>query len=109
MTKIAKLAEGLICKPDKPEFAGLEILHNFTELIDRAAPACIIFKHLIEFLFIIAGDTVRQNINGITEYKVSCLSKNNSSPKNVCTRTDKRLNRIAADASYAEHGYTRFR
>ena len=68
MTNIAKQAQGLICKMDKPEFAGLEILHNFTELIDRAALACIIFKHLIEFLFIIAGDTVRQNINGITDF-----------------------------------------
>ena len=48
------------------EFFSQKFLHNFTELTDGATLACIIFKHLIEFPFIITGDSVRQNMDDIT-------------------------------------------
>ena len=54
--------------PEKLEFIGLKYLHNFTEFIDGAALVCIIFHHLRKFIFIIACDAVRQNMNGISDF-----------------------------------------
>ena len=48
--------------------ARVKLSHDFTEFIDCASLACIVFKHLREFLFVIAGNAVRQNMNGISVF-----------------------------------------
>ena len=47
----------------------LACLHHFNEILDSTALAFVVRKHLREFLFIIAGDTVRQNMNDIAVFR----------------------------------------
>ncbi len=42
--------------------------HCLTQFFNHTSLALIIAKHLVDFPFIIAGNTIRQNMNGITRF-----------------------------------------
>ena len=41
-------------------------LHHFTQLLDNTAFLFIVFKHPVDFAFIVTRDTIGQNMNGVT-------------------------------------------
>lgn len=41
-------------------------LYHFTEFLYFATLACIILEHFFNFPFVIAGNTIRQHMNGVT-------------------------------------------